>query len=127
MKRVLVTGASGFLGATLTRVLHDKGYQTKVIVRKGASLKGIEDTPCEVCYGSIDNKEDIAKALQGCDIVIHAACITGQWGISFAEYERVNFLATKYIADLCIEQNVEKLIYVSSANTIGPGKKNDPG
>ncbi|MFX1705401.1 NAD-dependent epimerase/dehydratase family protein [Chitinophaga sp. CC14] len=127
MKKVLITGANGFLGSNLTRELYRMGFDIKIIIRPSADVKGIEDIPCEIFYGSINNNDDVHEAVKGCDIVIHAACITAQWGISFAEYEHTNFTATKYITAACLEHKVQKFIYVSTANTIGPGDKNSPG
>lgn len=127
MKKVLVTGANGFLGANLLHDLQDEGYEIRIIVRKGADLASIAGIPCEVVYGNIDKKEDIEMAISGCDVVIHAACITAQWSISFEEYERVNFTATKFIANACLQCGGKRLIYVSTANTMGPGSKQMPG
>lgn len=127
MKKVLVTGANGFLGSNLVTRLNEEGYNVRVIVRKNADIKSIEGKSCEVVFGNVDNKDDVRRAIEGCDIVIHAACITDQWSISFDEYERVNFTATKYIADACLELGVKKLVYVSTANTMGPGSKHTPG
>ncbi len=127
MKKVLVTGANGFLGSNLVSEFNSKGYDVRVIVRKGADMKSLADMPCEIVFGNIDNKEDITRAIDGCDYVVHAACITDQWAISFDEYERVNFTATKYIADACLQLGVKRLIYVSTANTMGPGSKLIPG
>lgn len=126
-KKVLITGANGFLGSNLTRELFRLGYDIRVIIRPTADIQGIADIPCDVFYGHIDNSNQVYEAVKGCDIVIHAACITGQWGISFDEYERANFTATQYITAACIAHQVEKFIYISTANTIGPGKKNNPG
>lgn len=127
MKKVLITGASGFLGSNLTRELYRAGYKVKVIVRPSADLRGIADIPCDIFFGNIDQREQVKQAVSGCDIVIHAACITEQWAISFEEYERINFQGTRNIVDACLETGVEKLIYVSTANTIGPGNKACPG
>lgn len=127
MNKVLVTGASGFLGSNLIRELYRQGFDVKIIVRQNANLNGIADVPCEVFYGNIDNQWDVRQAISGCNIVIHAACITDQWAVSFDDYERVNYMATKYIADACIEQKISKFIYVSTANTMGPGTKHLPG
>jgi dihydroflavonol-4-reductase len=127
MKKVLITGANGFLGANLTRELYRMGFDIRILIRPSADVKGIADIPCEIFYGCIDNNNDVQEAVKGCHIVIHAACITEQWGISFAEYERTNFTATKYITGACLMHQVEKFIYVSTANTIGPGNKNNPG
>lgn len=127
MKKVLVTGANGFLGSNLIRELYRMGYDVKIMIRPSADVKGIADIPCETFSGSIDSNTDVMQAVAGCDIVIHAACITEQWGVSFAAYERANFTATQYITAACMAHHVEKFIYVSTANTIGPGSKNNPG
>jgi dihydroflavonol-4-reductase len=127
MKKVLVTGANGFLGSNLIRELYRSGYEVKILIRPSADLRSISDIPCEIFFGNIDNKEHVQQAVAGADIVVHAACITDQWAVSFEQYERVNFLATQYIADACLEHGVKKLIYVSTANTMGPGSKTLPG
>lgn len=127
MNKVLITGANGFLGSNLTRELYRTGYEVKIMVRPSADLKGISDIPCEIFYGHIDNRDDVDNAVKGCQVVIHTACITGQWAISFADYERINYLGTKNVTEACIREGVRKLIYVSTANTIGPGVKQQPG
>lgn len=127
MRKVLVTGATGFLGSNLVRLFHTQGFDVRIIVRPGAHVSVILGTPCEIVYGHIDNRGDVANAIKGCSVVIHAASITEQWGIDYATYERINITATKYIVDECIEQRVEKMIYVSTANTIGPGTLQHPG
>lgn len=127
MSKILVTGANGFLGSNLTRELFRIGYDVKIMVRPSANLKAISDIPCEIFFGNIDNKQDVSQAVAGCSIVIHAASITEQWTISFDEYEKINFTGTKNIVEACIAQKVDRLIYVSTANTMGPGSKNNPG
>jgi dihydroflavonol-4-reductase len=127
MKKVLITGANGFLGSNLTRELYRMGYDIRIIVRPAADLKSIADIPCDVFFGHIDNIEHVLDAMKGCDIVIHAACITEQWGVSFAEYEKINFTATRHITAACLTLKVKQFIYVSTANTIGPGNKQHPG
>ncbi|WP_343702346.1 NAD-dependent epimerase/dehydratase family protein [Chitinophaga sp.] len=127
MHKVLVTGANGFLGANLTRELYRMGYEVKAMVRPSADLKSIADIPCEIFFGRIDNVEDVLQAMEGCNIVIHTACITEQWAISFEEYERVNFTGTQYVVEACLRRQVDKLVYVSTANTIGPGSREKPG
>ncbi|RYE23953.1 MAG: NAD-dependent epimerase/dehydratase family protein [Sphingobacteriales bacterium] len=126
-KKVLVTGATGFLGSNLVVMLHNLGYDIRVIVRPGSDTSTIKDIPCEVQVGFIDKKEDVIKAVQGCEVVIHTASVTEQWGIDYETYERINITATKYIADACLQQNIGRLVYVSTANTIGPGSLQHPG
>ncbi|ASZ11900.1 NAD-dependent epimerase/dehydratase family protein [Chitinophaga pendula] len=127
MSKVLVTGANGFLGANLTRELFRLGYEVKAMVRPSADLKGISDIPCELFFGHIDDAAEVMQAVAGCDIVVHTASITEQWDIDFAAYERVNFTGTKHIVAACLAQGVQKFVHVSTANTMGPGNKENPG
>ncbi|MBO9563206.1 MAG: NAD-dependent epimerase/dehydratase family protein [Niastella sp.] len=127
MKKILITGANGFLGSNLTRELFRHGYEIKLLVRPGANLKGLDDIPADIYFGHIDNAAQVSEAVAGCSIVIHAASITDQWGIGFAEYERINFTATQYMVEASLQHHIEKFIYVSTANTIEPGSKENPG
>ncbi len=127
MKKVLITGANGFLGSHLTREMYRQGYDVRIIVRASANLKSIASVPCEVFYGRIDQQADIDEAVSGCDIVIHTACITEQFGVSFETYEQVNVMATQYIVEACLQHEIEKLVYISTANTLAPGSKQVPG
>jgi dihydroflavonol-4-reductase len=126
MKKVLITGANGFLGIHLAREFFRLGYQIKIFVRPGADLRGLAQIPLEISYGRIDNPEQVSQAVQGCQIVIHAASITDQWGIGFEEYERINFKGTRNIVEACLQHQVKKMIHVSTANTIEPGTKKQP-
>ncbi|MET6997029.1 NAD-dependent epimerase/dehydratase family protein [Chitinophaga defluvii] len=127
MKKVLITGANGFLGSNLTRELYRLGYEVRILVRAGADLKGVADIPCEIFFGNIDHQEEVLQAVVGCNVVIHAASITDQWNITFEQYERVNYTGTRNIADACLAAQVDRFIYVSTANTMGPGSKTQPG
>jgi dihydroflavonol-4-reductase len=127
MKKILVTGANGFLGANLVKALFRLGYEVRAMVRPHASLEVLTGIPCEIFYGHIDNPAAVQAAVAGCHYVVHAAAITDQWHISPEDYERINFTATKYVAEACMRSAVKKLVYVSTANTIGPGTANHPG
>ena len=126
MKKVLITGANGFLGANLAWQLFKQGYEIKVLVRPGADLRPLAGMPLHITYGRIDHAEQVLEAVAGCYYVVHTAAITDQWGIGFEEYDRINFKGTRNVVDACLAHGVERLIHVSTANTIGPGTKNNP-
>lgn len=127
MHKVLVTGGNGFLGSNLTRELYRLGYDVRVLVRPNADLKGIADIPSELFRGHIDCEADVFQAVEGCDLVIHAASVTEQWSVAYEEYERVNFTGTQHIVQACLANKVTRLVHVSTANTIGPGTRLNPG
>lgn len=127
MKKVLVTGANGFLGTHLVKELHKQGYEIRVLVRKRVNLNQIKHLPLHILYGEIENEKDVYAAAENMDVVIHAASITDQAGIAYSEYEKVNFTATKYIIEACKAHDVKRMIYVSTANTFAPGTIIQPG
>jgi len=126
MKKVLITGANGFLGSNIAREFFRLGYEVKLMMRATADRTAVADIPCEVYHGDIHNPKHVYNAVKGCNYVVHAASITEQWGVSFKEYESVNVTGTKNVVQACLLYNVEKLIYVSTANTIGHGSKEKP-
>lgn len=127
MSKVLITGATGLLGANLTRELYRLGHDIRLLVRPTANLRLLDDIPAEIFHGDVQHEAAVNLAVSGCEYVVHAASITDQWGITFDDYERVNYTGTVLIADACRRHNVRKLIYVSTANTLGPGSKTEPG
>ena len=127
MKKVLITGGNGFLGANLVRTLCQQNYLVNILVREGADLKALERCQLNIIPGNITEEKDVVSAVEGCHYVIHAASITDQSGIAFEQYEAINVTATKHIVQACLQHKVEKLIYVSTANTIGPGSFKEPG
>ncbi|HSV09956.1 MAG TPA: NAD-dependent epimerase/dehydratase family protein, partial [Hanamia sp.] len=65
MVKVLITGANGFLGANLARMLSKK-YEVKILVRKNADLKALEGLDLDIYYGNIDDADHLLKAVRGC-------------------------------------------------------------
>jgi len=127
IKKVLITGANGFLGSNVARDLYRRGYELKLMIRPSADVSVIADVPAEVFYGDISNEGDVMKAVEGCNFVVHTASVTAQWDVTFKAYELVNVTGTKNIVKACLAHQVERLIHISTANAIGPGNKNKPG
>ncbi len=127
MPKILITGGNGFLGGNLARDLYKKGYEIKLMIRSSADTTSIADIPSELCYASIENKEEVSMAVKDCDFVVHTASLTGQWGIDFSVYEKINITGTKNLLDACLLHKVKRIIHVSTANTMAPGTKKDPG
>lgn len=126
VKRVLITGGNGFLGSNTARELYRKGYEIKLMMRVSADPSVITDIPCEIYYGEISNAEDVRKAVSGCNYVVHTASVTAQWGVSPELYQLINYKGTVNVVEACMHHGVEKLIHISTANTIGPGSKDKP-
>lgn len=124
--KVLVTGANGLLGSHIIRTLEKKGYNTVAFVRKGSNLEALKSTSCEIAYGNITNPQQIEKALNNCDFVIHAAASTAQTS-ALEPFIQPNINATKYLAEACQKRQIKRFVFVSTANCFGNGNKQNPG
>ena len=106
-KRVLVTGASGFIGGALCQRLREAGHQVLGIGRRAIASSD---------YLSHDLGEPLPKSLGGAwDVVVHAAARSSPWGRR-AQYFRDNVTATRHVVDFCERNGRPHLVYVSSSS-----------
>lgn len=117
--RVLVTGANGMLATNVVEILLNMGYQVRGLLRRKESYKGVLNDSLELVEGDFTCLDTMDAALYGCHAVIHSAAITAQDLLRYEDYVLVNVDATAQLLTLAREHNIKKLLYVSSANTIG--------
>lgn len=125
--RVLVTGANGLLGTHVIQQLLEKGYAVNGLLRNKDKFLLPEHINLELVEGDLRNQTIVNKALKGCDAVIHCAAITAQNLIHYSDYYETNVSGTEMILKAAIENNIKRIVYVSSANTLGHGTKEVPG
>lgn len=122
-KRVLVTGASGFIGQPLVHALVRAGYTVRAAMRRPVPFpKSVE----VVIVPDFNNSFDWYPFLQGVDIVIHLAGLThaDSRGISFGAYDQVNWITTLELARAAKEVGVDHFVYISSVRAqTGPSAK----
>lgn len=118
--RVLVTGASGFVGSALAAGLVEKGYRVRVLLRKTSTtdlLSGIMDQ-VEVVYGDVTKRKDVEEAVRECDYVCNVAGVVGH-GIPAELLWDVNAKAAGTVAKACAKAQVKQLVHLSTAYAIG--------
>jgi nucleoside-diphosphate-sugar epimerase len=118
--RVLITGATGFIGGHLTEALHNKGYQLRCLVRKTSDLQWIKHLPIEYVYGDLFDTQVLTRAMKDVEYIYHLAGVTK--AKTKEEYFTGNHLATKNLlnAVLASQANLKRFIYVSSQTAVGP-------
>ena len=121
--RVLVTGATGFIGGNLVRTLVDRGYDVRALVRRNSNTLALENLGVEEALGDLRDRESIAKALKGCQGVFHCAAMYTFWSRDPSEVYRVNVEGTKIIFEEAERAGVERAVYTSTVSTIGLPKK----
>lgn len=119
--KVLITGGSGLIGSALANYLVQKGTEVNVLdKRKDLGLKGVN-----IHQGSILDKEDIKKAMKGCDYVYHLAAIVG---VNLADGRSlecldVNVLGTRNVLECSLEEKVKRVLFASSSEVYGEPDK----
>ena len=117
--KAFVTGATGFLGSHVARVLADQGANLRLLVRPTSNLKNIEGLKAETATGDLRDAASLEKAMTGCDAVFHVAADYRLWLRDPAEMYRSNVAGTRAILEAARKNNVQRVVYTSSVATVG--------
>ena len=118
--RVLVTGASGFVGAAVANVLRERGYRVRTLVRASSPRANL-DPQDETAVGDILDAASLDRALEGVDHVVHAAADYRLWARDPGEMLRVNVEGTRLVMQAARKAGARRIVHVSSTATIRPG------
>lgn len=119
--RILVTGATGFIGAAVTRALLRHGYRVRVLVRSGARTDNIDGLAVERVQGDLCRPESLAAALDNCDGLIHAAADYRLWSLDCRPIYRTNVDGTVALLAAARASGVRRIVYTSSVAVLGSG------
>lgn len=111
--KVLVTGATGFLGGRLTRRLLDEGYAVRAFARRRSNTDSLKKLDVEIALGDLGDEPSVAAAVNGVDIVVHAAAGTSG---TAQDSHTATIQGTRNILQACRSDGLKKLIYISSCN-----------
>lgn len=114
MKKVLITGATGFLGSRLIEKLaHNDQWKITATGRKLKAHNTIEAPNIKYILGDLENNEFVESIMDGIDIVVHAAALSAQMG-KYNDFYKANVQATKNIIQAGNGNNIEKIIFIST-------------
>jgi dihydroflavonol-4-reductase len=119
-----VTGASGFLGWHVARLLIDRGCSVRTLVRPGSR---VADLAVETVVGDLREPESLRRAVDGCSLVFHVAADYRLWAKDPRELYRSNVDGTRNLLAAARDAGVERVVYTSTVGCIGmtPGGLGD--
>ncbi|MCP4167051.1 MAG: NAD-dependent epimerase/dehydratase family protein [Chloroflexi bacterium] len=117
--KVLVTGATGFIGGQLAaRLQREEGVQVCALARTPAKGQWLADLGVDVVQGDITDATSVRRAIQGCQVVYHAAAWADERG-SKQEVWAVNVGGTEVMVEAALKQGVERFVHLSSCAVYG--------
>ena len=117
--KALVTGATGFIGANIVRALLDAGYEVRALVRPESDRRNLDGLDIEFATGDVRDPGSLQRAMQGCELVFHAAALYSFWVRPRRLIYEINVTGTRNVLDAALKARVERVVYTSSVATLG--------
>ncbi len=115
----LVTGATGFVGSAVARVLLARGHALRLLVRPGGNRRNIEGLEAELAEGDLTDPASLARAADGCRYLVHVAADYRLWVPDPAAMMRANVEGTRALLLAAQSRGVERMVYCSSVAALG--------
>lgn len=124
---VLVTGGTGIVGHSIARVLLAEGRPVRALVRDPERARRLLPDGCDVVRGDVTDADSVRRALNGCDVVYHAAGLPEQWLPDPVTFARVNVGGTRTMVDAALAAGVRRFVYTSTIDVFAwtPGRPFD--
>jgi len=118
--KILVTGATGFVGSAVAHRLAE-AYSAgciRVLVRAGSDLRNLNPLPVEVARGDLQQRPTLTAALEGCDTLFHVAADYRLWVPDPDRMYATNVRGTENLMRAALRAGVQRIVYTSSVATI---------
>jgi nucleoside-diphosphate-sugar epimerase len=119
LKRVLITGATGFAGLSLALNLAASGYRVRALVRNREKATLLHQAGVDTVVGDILDSQILRQAVHGTDTVYHLAAVFRQAGVPDSEYREVHVDATKHLVELSAAADVRRVVHCSTVGVHG--------
>ena len=117
--KVLVTGATGFVGGAVARALVHRGIEVRVMARAGADLQNLQGLAVERVEGDLRDQPSLRHALTGCRQLYHVAAHYALWAKDPSIFYDVNVTGTKSLLEAARDVGTERIVYCSTIGAIG--------
>jgi len=126
MKRCLVTGANGFVGANVIRALIENGYNPIAFVRPNTNLENLKGLEIEIREGDLRDRDSVSKAMRGINYVFHVGATYLFWAKNTDLFYETNIKGTLNVIEEALKAGVERIVYTSTTGAIGLSRDSNP-
>src|SRR5690349_12624697 len=119
---LLITGASGHLGANLVRRLLGDGHEIRVLLRTRGNNTALDGLDVERVYGDLRDPSSLATAVRGCERIHHCAALLSTTAGNEREIFDCNVIGTRNLLRAAMEAGVSRVVVTGSLSAVG----NDP-
>ena len=115
---ILITGASGFVGAAVVRRLLQAGHAVRAFIRPTSAHTNLAGLPVEIVQGDLREPDSLMRAMAGIRFVFHVAADYRLWARHPQEIVRTNVEGTRALMEAALRAGVERIVYTSSVATL---------
>lgn len=119
--KILVTGASGFIGGRFARFALEQGLSVRVNGRRAEGVAHLVKRGAEFVQGDLADPELVQRLCAGVEAVVHCAGAVGVWG-RYQSFYQANVTVTENVVEACLKQKVRRLIHLSSPSIYFDGR-----
>lgn len=124
--KVLVTGATGFIGYHVARLLRERGDEVRALVRSRSEASFLEKLDIDLAIGDLREIETLYPALRGCTQLYHLAADYRLWVPDPKTMYAVNVQGTRNILHAALMLSIEKVVYTSTVGVVGRTRSGMP-
>ena len=117
--KALVTGATGFVGSHVARALVEAGHEVRVLHRRSSRLDALQGLEYEAVIGDVLERDALAEACHGCELVFHVAAVAAYWRAQRAQMYAINVEGTRRVLAAAREAGARRVVFTSSAAALG--------
>ena len=118
MKRILITGASGFIGSHIAEYFQDKGEDIVCLTRQQKTPEIFKELELKSVYGDVRDFDSLKQIFKGFDLIIHNAAMAKDWG-SYQDFYDINVKGTENVINAAIQNGISNLIITGSISSYG--------
>jgi nucleoside-diphosphate-sugar epimerase len=119
--KILVTGATGFIGQNLVRTFLKENFKVKVLARNSSGTQPLKQKGVEIHFGDVTDSKSL-RGLTDDEVleIYHTVGILGGWGRTEKDFWQINVDGTKNFLKTCKNKKIKRFVHFSSAGVIGP-------